>query len=55
MQVERRLNLGGTQLAQEALDAREIDLYPEYTGTGLTVVLGMAIGTVGAAWDTRVA
>src|SRR4051812_38067353 len=42
--TERRLNLGGTQVAQEALLAGEIDLYPEYTGTGLTVVLGMPIG-----------
>lgn len=49
MQVERRLNLGGTQVAQEALVAGEIDLYPEYTGTGLTVVLGMAIDAVASA------
>ena len=49
MQVERRLNLGGTQVAQEALVAGEIDLYPEYTGTGLTVVLGMAIEDVMSA------
>lgn len=49
MQVERRLNLGGTQVAQEALVAGEIDLYPEYTGTGLTVVLGLAIEDVASA------
>lgn len=49
LSVERRLNLGGTQVAQEALVAGEIDLYPEYTGTGLTVVLGMAIDAVAAA------
>ncbi|MCA9880707.1 MAG: hypothetical protein KC442_23080 [Thermomicrobiales bacterium] len=41
--TEKRLNLGGTQVAQEALLAGEIDLYPEYTGTGLTVVLGMSV------------
>src|SRR5918997_1270653 len=41
--TEKRLNLGGTQVAQEALLAGEIDLYPEYTGTGLTVILGMPI------------
>ena len=44
--VEKRLNLGGTQVAQEALLAGEIDLYPEYTGTGLTVVLGIPIESV---------
>ena len=47
--VEKQLNLGGTQVAQEALIAGEIDLYPEYTGTGLTVVLGMAIDSVASA------
>src|SRR5687767_15452812 len=44
--TEKQLNLGGTQVAQEALLAGEIDLYPEYTGTGLTVVLGMPIDAV---------
>lgn len=38
-QVERRVNLGGTAIAQQALVSGEIDLYPEYTGTGLGVVL----------------
>jgi len=47
--IETRLNLGGTQVAQEALLAGEIDLYPEYTGTGLTVVLGMPIDAVAQA------
>ncbi len=37
--VERKLNLGGTPIAQKALEAGEIDLYPEYTGTGLLTVL----------------
>jgi osmoprotectant transport system substrate-binding protein len=37
--VERRLNLGGTLLAHQALRSREIDLYPEYTGTALSAVL----------------
>lgn len=38
-QVERKLNLGGTPVAQAALTNNEIDLYPEYTGTGLLTVL----------------
>jgi len=37
--VDRKLNLGGTLLAQEALRGGSIDLYPEYTGTALTAVL----------------
>jgi osmoprotectant transport system substrate-binding protein len=44
--VERRLNLGGTQVAHEALAAGEIDLYPEYSGTGLTVILEIPIESV---------
>jgi len=37
--VERKLNLGGTPVAQAGLESGEIDLYPEYTGTGLLTVL----------------
>ena len=39
--VERKLNLGGTPVAQQALLDGEIDVYPEYTGTGLLTVLKM--------------
>lgn len=39
--VERRLNLGGTPVAQAGLLSGQIDLYPEYTGTGLLTVLGL--------------
>lgn len=44
--VEKNLNLAGTEVAQAALVAGEIDLYPEYTGTGLTVVLGMPVNEI---------
>ncbi len=37
--VARSLNLGGTLLAQQALLNREIDMYPEYSGTALAMVL----------------
>ncbi len=43
--VERRLNLGATPVAQGALMAGAIDLYPEYTGTGLLTVLGLPVST----------
>ncbi len=39
--VERRLGLAGTQVCFEALRGGAIDLYPEYTGTGLVSLLGM--------------
>lgn len=38
--VERRLGLAGTQVCFEALRSGAIDLYPEYTGTGLVTILG---------------
>jgi osmoprotectant transport system substrate-binding protein len=44
--VERKLNLGGTVIAQEALLSGDLDLYPEYTGTGLLVVLGESLSNV---------
>lgn len=36
--VERRLNLGGTAIAHEALLSGGIDIYVEYTGTALTAI-----------------
>lgn len=39
LEVDRKLNLGGTLLAHEALKGGSIDLYPEYTGTALAAVL----------------
>jgi glycine betaine/choline ABC-type transport system substrate-binding protein len=38
--VERRLGLAGTHVCFEALRTGGIDLYPEYTGTGLVTILG---------------
>lgn len=37
--VDRKLDLGGTMLAHQALVHGEIDVYPEYTGTALTTIL----------------
>ena len=37
--VERKLDLGGTLLAHQALLSKGIDMYPEYTGTAYTNVL----------------
>ena len=42
IEVERKLDLGGTLLAHEALRGGSIDLYPEYTGTALTAVAAAA-------------
>jgi osmoprotectant transport system substrate-binding protein len=39
IKVERKVNLGGTLIAHKALEEKEIDFYPEYTGTMLLAVL----------------
>jgi osmoprotectant transport system permease protein len=39
IEVERKLNLGGTMVCHSALLEGEIDIYPEYTGTALTAIL----------------
>jgi len=44
-QVERKINLGGTPVVQQALINEEVDLYPEYTGTGLLTVLKLPVMT----------
>lgn len=43
--VERKLNLGGTPVAQAGLESGEIDVYPEYTGTGLVTVLKLPVSS----------
>ncbi|GAB3533334.1 hypothetical protein GCM10027443_18660 [Pontibacter brevis] len=39
LQVAAQTGLGGTKICFDALEAGEIDIYPEYTGTGLQVIL----------------
>lgn len=43
--VERKLNLGATDIAQTAMESGDIDIYPEYTGTGLLTVLKLPTQT----------
>lgn len=59
--VERRPGFGMTELLMQAMIAGEIDVYPEYTGTGLAAVLGATaaggsaavFNTVSAEYETR--
>jgi osmoprotectant transport system permease protein len=63
LEIERKLGLAGTQVCFEALRTGGIDVYPEYTGTGLVTLLdapasGDAAATLGevrrqflARWD----
>lgn len=39
LKVARKMSLGGTMIAFQALDANEISIYPEYTGTALGTIL----------------
>jgi hypothetical protein len=43
IKVERKINLGGTLIAHKALEEKQIDLYPEYTGT---ILLGTRIAVL---------
>lgn len=54
LEVERRFNLAGTQVCFEALRTGAIDLYPEYTGTGLVSLLGEPATADAAATLNRV-
>jgi osmoprotectant transport system permease protein len=46
--VDRRPGLGATEIAFAALRSGDIDVYPEYTGTGLLAILGeRAVGDPG--------
>ena len=41
--VERKLGLGATDVAFQALRVDAVDVYPEYTGTGLIAILGDSV------------
>lgn len=43
IKVERKLNLGGTSIAFNALKAGELDMYVEYTGTGLVNIMNQPV------------
>ncbi len=45
LKVQRKLNLGGTPVAQAGLTSGQIDLYPEYTGTGLLTILKLPVSS----------
>jgi osmoprotectant transport system permease protein len=46
LKVERKFGLGSTAICFEALRTKQIDLYPEYTGTGLTAILKESIESI---------
>lgn len=44
--VDRKLNLGGTLLAHQAMLQGGLDVYPEYTGTALTAILKLPLSAI---------
>jgi len=46
LRVETKTGLGGTKICFDALTNNQIDMYPEYTGTGLLVILQTPGSTV---------
>ena len=46
LRVETKTGLGGTKICFEALTNGQIDMYPEYTGTGLLVILQATPATI---------
>lgn len=52
LKVDRRPGLGATEIAFGALRTGAIDVYPEYTGTGLLAILGeQPLGSAGAVFQ----
>jgi len=47
--VDRRLNLGGTNVCHEAVTTGQLDVYVEYTGTALTDILKRPVSSDPAA------
>lgn len=46
LQVETKTGLGGTKICFDALTNNQIDMYPEYTGTALFVILSTPGSTI---------
>ncbi len=51
--VNNKVNLGGTSVNRDALTSGDIDVYPEYNGTGWTVHLGNEDPEPGSAGAVR--
>jgi osmoprotectant transport system substrate-binding protein len=43
VEVDRKLNLGGTFITHEAIKAGQVDIYVEYTGTALSAILELPV------------
>ena len=46
LNVDTKTGLGGTKICFDALTNNQIDMYPEYTGTGLLAILNASANTI---------
>ncbi len=51
--VDTKTGLGGTKICFDALTNNQIDMYPEYTGTGLLAILNASANTVNSLHQNR--
>lgn len=53
LNVETKTGLGGTKICFDALTNNQIDMYPEYTGTGLLAILNASANTIKSLHQNR--
>lgn len=53
LNVDTKTGLGGTKICFDALTNNQIDMYPEYTGTGLLAILNATSNTINSLHQNR--
>jgi osmoprotectant transport system permease protein len=53
LNVDTKTGLGGTKICFDALTNNQIDMYPEYTGTGLLAILNASAQTINGLHQNR--
>lgn len=53
LNVDTKTGLGGTKICFDALTNKQIDMYPEYTGTGLLAILNASANTIDSLHQNR--
>lgn len=53
LNVDTKTGLGGTKICFDALTNNQIDMYPEYTGTGLLAILNASTNTIKSLHQNR--
>ncbi len=53
LNVDTKTGLGGTKICFDALTNNQIDMYPEYTGTGLLAILNASANTINSLHQNR--